>query len=176
MGKYERCLATRNFWDDSGHEWSKRTLDEKLVILAGFVQGGGSLKRVIENYADDRSEIYRSRIHWVIFDYIWRMMMVDVSLFDGRVTADRIKCLNNDELIRLLEGELKMCVKKTCWSGFDYKGEHEIVDCWIVSDEYKYDDTVLDQIEREHWRAHPEETITHYWNMAKRWDRQYCLY
>ena len=45
---YEACLATRDFWDDRGHEWTYKTLDEKLVILGGFVQRGGSLKRVIK--------------------------------------------------------------------------------------------------------------------------------
>ena len=33
---FERVLATRDFWDDLGHEWSYSTLDEKLVFLGVF--------------------------------------------------------------------------------------------------------------------------------------------
>ena len=88
---YEACLATRDFWDDCGHEWNYKTLDEKLVILGGFVQRGGSLKRVIKRYAEDRSEIYRSRIHWVIFRYIWRMIMGDEPMNNFNPMSSRIK-------------------------------------------------------------------------------------
>lgn len=174
LKQYETCLATRDFWDDCGHEWTYKTLEEKLVILGGFVQKGGDLKRVIKRYAEDRSEMYRSRIHWVIFTYIWRMMMVDEPV--QRPLSDRIKCLDNNELIRLMAEELKKCIKKTCRSGFDYKGQHYIESCWIVSDDNKYDDTILDQIEREHWRTYPNEPITSYWNKAKRWKRKHCLF
>ncbi len=48
---FEKCLASREFWDDYGHEWSYATLDEKQVFLGVFVQRGGDLKRVIERYA-----------------------------------------------------------------------------------------------------------------------------
>ena len=89
---YEACLATRDFWDDCGHEWTYKTLDEKLVILGGFVQRGGSLKRVIKRYAEDRSEIYRCRIHWVIFTYIWRMIIGDEPKNDINPMSGRIKC------------------------------------------------------------------------------------
>lgn len=172
LREYEARLASsREIWDDCSHEWSYSTLDGKLIILAGFVQKGGSLKCAIERYAEDRSEIYRSRIHWVIFRYIWRMIMGDKPM--KRPMYDRIRCLDNDELIRLLSEELKKCVKKTCKSGFDYKGQHYIESCWVVSDEYKYDDTILDQIEREHWRANPEEN---YFDKAERWERDYCLF
>ena len=173
---YEACLATRDFWDDCGHEWNYKTLDEKLVILGGFVQRGGSLKRVIKRYAEDRSEIYRSRIHWVIFRYIWRMIMGDEPMNNFNPMSSRIKCLDNDELIRLLSEELKKCVKQTCNTRYNRFGEHEIYTCWIVSDEYQYDDTALDKIERKHWRSNPDEPITLYWNKAKRWERKNCLF
>ena len=91
LKQYEACLATRDFWDDCGHEWNYKTLDEKLVILGGFVQRGGRLKRVIKRYAEDRSEIYRCRIHWVIFTYIWRMIMGKEPMNNFNPMSSRIK-------------------------------------------------------------------------------------
>ena len=177
LKQYEARLATRDFWDDCGHEWSYRTLDEKLVILGGFVQRGGSLKRVIKLYAKDRSEIYRCRIHWVIFDYIWRMIMVDVPKNNFNPMSMRIKSLENDELIKLLSEELKKCVKETCRTRYNRFGEHEIYTCWIVSNEYQYDDSALDKIERRHWRSHPDESMDHYFfQMPKRWEYKSCLF
>ena len=176
LSTYEKRLATRKFWDDAGCEWERITFDGKLIILAGFVQRGGNLKRVIKRYMEGRDEMYRSRIHWVILDYVWRMMMGDEPISMNRTLSDRIKCLDNDELLELLAEELKMCVKSTTRSGFNYRGQHVIESHWIVSEEYKFDDTILDQIEREHWRANPDESITKYWNMAKRWERKYCLF
>ena len=177
LKQYEACLATRDFWDDCGHEWTYRTLDEKLIILGGFVQRGGSLKRVIKRYAKDRSEIYRCRIHWVIFDYIWRMIMVDVPKNDYYPMSRRIKRLDNDELIKLLSEELKKCVKETCRTRYNRFGEHEIYTCWIVSNEYQYDDSALDKIERRHWRSHPDESIDHqFFQMPRRWEYKSCLF
>ena len=158
---YEACLATRDFWDDCGHEWTYKTLDEKLVILGGFVQRGGSLKRVIKRYVEDRSEIYRCRIHWVIFTYIWRMIMGKDPMNNFNPMSSRIKCLDNDELIKLLSDELKKCVKQTCDTRYN---------------RYQYDDTALDKIERKHWRSHPDEPFSIYLDKAKRWDWMKCLF
>ena len=177
----KRLAASREIWDDLSHEWSYSTFDEKLVILAGFVLKGGNLKRAVERYAEDRSEIYRCRIHWVIFNYIWRMMMNGESCLRNP-TADRIKCLDNDELLRLLAGELKMCVKKT--SEYVDVNRHkpgctpnyQTFESWIVSDEYKYNDTILDRIERKHWRANPDEGMWSYFGKAKRWEWKRCLF
>ena len=170
LKQYEACLAIRDFWDDCGHEWTYKTLDEKLVILGGFVQRGGSLKRVIKRYAEDRSEIYRCRIHWVIFTYIWRMIMVDEPMSDFNPMSRRIKCLENDELIKLLSEELKKCVKETCGTRYDRSGKHEVYNYWIVSNEYQYDDSALDKIERKHWRSNPDEPFGSYLFKAERWD------
>lgn len=181
--EYESRLASsREIWDDYSHEWSYSTFDEKLVILAGFVLKGGDLKRAIERYAEDRSEIYRSRIHWVVFGYIWRMMMGKESQFENKPTADRIKRLEMDELLRLLAEELKMCVKKT--TEFVYENRYKTnstpnfktYESWTVSDEYKYNDTILDTIEREHWRANPDEPFSSYLRKAERWKHKYCLF
>ena len=181
--EYEDCLASsREIWDDCSHEWSYSSLDEKIVILAGFVLKGGDLKRAIERYAEVRSEMYRCRIHWVVFRYIWRMMIGDESHYSQRATADRIKRLEMDELLRLLAEELRMCVKRT--TEFVYENRYKpnstpgfkTYESWTVSDEYKYNDTILDTIEREHWRAFPDEDFSYYLNKCKRWERKSCFF
>ena len=181
--EYEARLASsREIWDDYSHEWSYSTFDEKLVILAGFVLKGGDLKRAIERYAEERTETYRSRIHWVVFAYIWRMMMGKERPFDQKPTADRIKRLEMDELLRLLAEELKMCVKRG--TEFVYENRYrtdvptsfKTYESWTVSDEYKYNDTILDTIEREHWRAHTDESFDYYLGKCKRWGRQSCFF
>lgn len=183
LREYEACLASsREIWDDYSHEWTYSTFDEKLVILAGFVLKGGDLKRAIVHYAEERSETYRSRIHWVIFAYIWRMMMGKESQFENKPTADRIKRLEMDELLRLLVGELKMCVKRTTVFVNEnrYKPNsqpnYKTRESWTVSDEYKYNDTILDTIEREHWQAYPDEGFSYYLDKCKRWERKSCFF
>ncbi len=183
LREYEARLASsREIWDDYSHEWSYSSFDEKIVILGGFALKGGNFKRAIERYAEERSETYRSRIHWVVFGYIWRMMMGKESQFEYKPTADRIKRLDNDELLRLLAEELKMCVKRD--TVFVNENRYRIgsqpnyktYESWIVSDEYKYNDTILDTIEREHWRAFPDEDFSYYLNKSKRWVRKYCFF
>lgn len=183
LEEYEdRLASSREIWDDCSHEWSYSSLDEKIVVLAGFVLKGGDLKRAIERYAEVRSEMYRCRIHWVVFRYIWRMMIGDESHYSQRATADRIKRLEMDELLRLLAEELKMCVKRT--TEFVYENRYKpnstpgfkTYESWIVSDEYKYNDTILDAIEREHWRAFPDEDFSYYLNKSKRWARISCFF
>lgn len=183
LREYEARLASsREIWDDFSHEWSYSPFDEKIVILGGFALKGGNFKRAIERYAQERAETYRSRIHWVIFAYIWRMMMGKESQFENKPTADRIKRLEMDELLRLLSEELKMCVKRT--TEFVYENRYKpnstpgfkTYESWIVSDEYKYNDTILDTIEREHWRAFPDESFSSYLNKSKRWERNYCFF
>lgn len=177
---YERRLATRDFWDDCGHEWTHKTLEEKLVLLAGFVQRGGDLGKVMARYTEDRDEIYRSRIHWVIFDYIWHLMMPGQQV--GRPTSDRIKCLSSEELLRLLAELLQEKVKKSFKCeiirprGIPNGTPHiESFESWIV-DATEIDDTILDRIEREHWRANPDEPFSSYLRKAERWKHKYCLF
>ena len=76
--------------------------------------------------------------------------MGDEPMNNFNPMSSRIKCLDNDELIKLLSEELKKCVKETCRTRYNRFGEHEIYNCWIVSDEYQYDDSALDKIERQH--------------------------
>lgn len=104
------------------------------------------------------------------------------SQFENKPTADRIKRLEMDELLRLLAEELKMCVKRT--TAFVYENRYKpnstpgfkTYESWIVSDEYKYNDTILDTIEREHWRAFPDEDFSYYLNKCKRWERKSCFF
>ena len=91
--EYEARLASsREIWDDFSHEWSYSPFDEKIVILGGFALKGGNFKRAIERYAEERAETYRSRIHWVIFAYIWRMMMGKESQFETEVDDGCCQC------------------------------------------------------------------------------------
>lgn len=175
---YEMSLANREFWDDCGHDWSYMTMETKLIVLGGFVQKGGNLMDVIKRYAEDRSEMYRCRIHWVILRYIEQLMP---GTSYSRPTQDRIKCLSNEELVRLLSELLQDKVRKSCRIKTTYTNsvteniKKELVDCWIVDAE-KFDDTRLSSIEREHWASHPDEPATTYWAKVKRWDRDYCLF
>ena len=87
-----------------------------------------------------------------------------------------------DELLRLLAEELKMCVKRT--TEFVYENRYKpnstssfkTYESWIVSDEYKYNDTILDTIEREHWRVNPDENFDYYLRKCKRWERKSCFF
>ena len=79
---------------------------------------------------------------------------------------DRIKCLNKDELIRLLTLELKRDVQPSC----EMDKNHNIHEHWrLLSDEEQQSDVYLDRIERHHWRKHPEESPTQYFNRAEWW-------
>ena len=55
---YEGMMNSREYWDDLGAEWSWNTIEKKLGRLAGFVQQGGNLKKVINRYAKDHDERY----------------------------------------------------------------------------------------------------------------------
>ena len=104
------------------------------------------------------------------------MIMGDEPMSNFNPMSKRIKCLDNDELIKLLSEELKKCVKETCGTRYNRFGQHEIYNYWFVSNEYKYDDTALDKIERKHWRTNPDEPFSLYCNKAKRWERESCLF
>ncbi len=166
---YESFIESRQFWDDFACEYNDYTQEKKLVILAEFVNIGGNLEKVIKQYAENHDEIYRKRIHWVILYYIWRLMMGNDTMDYSHIVVDRIKCLDNDELIQLLTKELKKRVRKE-YSSIG-KTEH-----WVVSDKEKYNDEILDKIERNHWRTYPEELYSTYLRKAKRWEYKACLF
>ena len=166
---YESFIERRQFWDDFACEYNDYTQDKKLVILAGFVNIGGNLKKIIKQYAKDHDEIYRQRIHWVILHYIWRLIMGNDTMDYSHIVVDRIKCLDNDELIQLLTKELKKRVEK----------EHPSIgetEHWVISDKEKYNDEILDKIERKHWQTHPKELYSTYLRKGERWENKACLF
>ena len=105
---YEGMMNNRQYWDDLGAEWGWSTMEQKLVRLAGFVQQGGNLKKVINRYAKDHDKRYNSRIQYCVLCYILKLMVGDrMHWYEDEPLVNRIKCLNKDELVRLLTDELK---------------------------------------------------------------------
>ena len=164
---YELMMANREYWDDLGAEWSWSPVEKKLVRLAGLVQQGGSLKKVLTRYAKDHDERYNQRIQHCVLRYILKLMVGSrIKPYENEPLVNRIKCLNKDELIKLLTQELKRDVRPTCWMDKD----HRIHDCWeLLSDTQWMSDDNLDKIERHHWCTHPEESPTQYSNRANTW-------
>jgi hypothetical protein len=167
---YEGLIERNEYWDDSGDEADWLTMNQKLIRLAGFVQKGGDLAKVINNYTEDRAEYKRQRIQFSVVAYILKLMagekysikMKDVPL------VNRIKCLNRDELVELLTEELKRGVIKTEKYDKDYK----VHDDWKIlsdNDDFKINDENLDAIERRHWRENPDESFTTYSNRSDYW-------
>lgn len=174
---YECFIESRGFWDDFACEYNDYTQEEKLVILAGFVNIGGNLNNVIKQYAKNHDEIYRQRIHWVILHYIWRLMMGNDIMDYSAIVVDRIKCLDNDELIQLLTEELKKRVEKDCTSTINISTSNiNETEHWVISDKEKYNDEILDKIERKHWQTHPKELYSTYLRKGKRWENKACLF
>ena len=154
------------------------TIEAKLVKFAGFVNKGGDVKRVIRRYAKDREETYRSPIHWVLLQYIERMMVPPTLPDDIENPTSRIMCLNNDELIRLFTELLKDRVRKTCdrvSMVINGKMEYRYKDCWEI-DNQTYDDSILSRIEEDHRRAHPHESEKAYKARSRRWANRYCFF
>lgn len=164
---YEGMMNNRQYWDDLGAEWSWSTMEQKLVRLAGFVKQGGNLKKVINRYAKEHDNRYNCRIQYVILVYILKLMVGNrMKWYQDEPLVNRIKCLNKDELVRLLTAELKRDVVPSC--RLDKDGR--IHDHWeLLSDREWMSDVNLDRIERHHWRTHPEESPTQYSNRANTW-------
>lgn len=164
---YEGMMANREYWDDLGAEWNYSTIEKKLVRLAGFVQLGGNLKKVINHYAKDHDDQYNRRIQFCVLYYILKLMVGDrLQWYSKEPLVDRIKCLNKDELIRLLTLELKRDVQPSC----EMDKNHKAHEHWrLLSDDEQQSDIYLDRIERHHWRIHPHESATQYFNRATIW-------
>lgn len=167
VSDYEQMMANREYWDDLGAEWSWSPVEKKLVRLAGLVKQGGSLKRVLTRYAKNHDEEYRHRIQHCVLCYILRLMVGDrIKPHENEPLVNRIKCLNQDELIKLLTLELKRDVQPSCWMD----DNHNIHEYWkLQSDAEWMSDEYLDKIERKHWRNHTEESATQYFNRASSW-------
>ena len=160
LDEYEGLIGSREYWDDLADEWKWSSIGEKLVRLAGFVQMGGNLKKIINHYAREKDEYKRQRIQYCIVDYILKLMVGDrFHASEDVPLVNRIKRLDKNELVRLLTAELKRDVQKGGVFDKDYK-EHEN---WrLLSDEKWMSDEILDKIEHKHWHDNPEESFDSY--------------
>lgn len=157
------CLATRTYWDIYGAEAESKSLEDKLKALGHFVQEGGDIANVVELYVDGREDQSQlEAVQWAIFYYLEYMINAREPLkpYEFSPTALRIMRLEKEELLELLEKELKRCVT------VDYKGLSTITGVDSPNDKN------LDLIERRHWRTHPEESIYTYDGKTRRWDRR----
>ena len=156
-------LSTRTYWDVFGAEAESKTLEEKLMTLGRFVQEGGDIANVVELYVDGREDQAElESVQWAIFYYLEYMINATESLkpYEYAPTALRIMRLEKEELLELLEKELRRCVI------IDEKGQAAITGVDSPNDRN------LDFIERRHWRTHPDESIYTYDGKARRWNRR----
>ena len=77
LNEYEGLIETNQYWDDSGDEANWLTMDQKLIRLAGFVQKGGDLAKVITNFAETHDDYKRKRIQFCVGSYILKLMAGD---------------------------------------------------------------------------------------------------
>ena len=111
LKEYEGLVCRREYWDRLGTEWRWSSVEEKIIRLAGFVQKGGNLKKIINHYAKDRDETYRREIQHCILEYILVLMAGDsIKIYRNSPFVNRIKRLDKDELVKeltkLLECEI----------------------------------------------------------------------
>ena len=170
LNEYEGLIETNQYWDDSGDEANWLTMDQKLIRLAGFVQKGGDLAKVITNYAENHDEYKRKRIQFRVGSYILKLMAGDRYTINTKDVplVDRIKCLNKEELVELLSQELTRGVVKTEKYDKDYK-THEDWEVLSNNDDLRISDENLDAIERRHWHENPDESFTTYSNRSDYW-------
>ena len=167
LKEYEGMMANREYWDDLGAEWNWSSMEKKLVRLAGFVQQGGSLKKVLNRYTKDRDEEYTNRIQFCVLEYILKLMVGNrIKPYEKVPLVDRIKRLNKDELVELLTKELKRDVVPSS----EMDKNHKFHEHWrLLSDDEWLSDEILDKIEYRHWRKHPEEPFSQYLRRSEFW-------
>jgi hypothetical protein len=167
LKEYEGLIARREYWDDISEEWSWSTTEQKLVRLAGFVQQGGDLAKLIDKYAEGRDDDYRHRIQFCLLSYILKLMVGERMHSNSNAPlVSRIKRLNKEELVELMTEELKRDVKKSEKMDSDFS-IHE--DWELLSDKEWMSDEILDRIEYRHWHEHPEESWGTYSFREKYW-------
>ena len=165
LDEYEGLICRREYWDNIAEEWRWSTVDEKIVRLAGFVQHGGDLKKILNCYAKAHDEEYRRCIQYCELEYVLRLLKKDEDIPTKYLPVDRVKRLNKDELTEILSDLLRQSVKKQ----YDMDSM-EIKECW----EIKYDnkltpDELMDEVEGKHWRANPEESFNSYLKRSEIW-------
>ena len=166
LDEYEGLIARREYWDNIAEEWRWSSIDEEIVRLAGFVQQGGNLKKILNRYAKAHDEDYRRCIQYCQLEYVLRLLKKKEDMPSKYLPIDRVKRLKKDELTKFLSDLLKQSVKKS----YDMDDKLEIKECW----EIKYDnkltpDELLDKVEGKHWRANPDESFDSYLNRSKVW-------
>lgn len=173
LKEYIGYIARREYWDGFAHEWTYSPMEAKLIRLGGFVLKGGDLNEVLDRYAEDRAFTYRYEIQFRVISYIINLMSGGtLDIYTDSVTLDRIKRLDKEELVQLLTEELKRRIRQTC--SF-INGNIEKV--WEISKGDLLKDDILDKIEREHWRSHPEESFSWYLKKTNRWTApDFCLW
>ncbi len=168
LNEYEGLVCRREYWDGLGTEWGWSSVEEKIIRLAGFVQQGGNLKKIINRYAKDRDETYRREIQHCILEYILVLMAGDIiEIYRNSPFVDRIKRLDKDELVKLLSDQLKASVRERYYMD----KSHTIQLGWEIRYENKLSpDEYMDKVDRRHSRKHPEETFYTFMNRPKQWD------
>lgn len=173
LEEYSDYLASREYWDGFAHEWTYSPMEAKLIKLGGFVLKGGRLDKVLDEYAKGRDFSYRHEIQRCVLIYIMELLSGGtLSIYMKSVTLDRIKRLDKEELVQLLTEELKRRIRQT----YSFINRHlELI--WEVSRDDLLKDDILEKIEREHWRSHPEESFSWYLNKTRRWDNpDFCIW
>lgn len=167
LKEYEGLICRREYWDGLGTEWGWSSVEEKIIRLAGFVQQGGNLKKIINRYAKDRDETYRREIQHCILEYILVLMAGDcIKIYRNSPFVERIKRLDKEELVKLLSDQLKTSVRRICYmEGGGIKEGWEIrYDNPLTPDEY------MDKVDRKHFRKYPNESFTTFLDRYKLWD------
>lgn len=166
LKEYEGLVCHREYWDGVGTEWGWSSVEEKIIRLAGFVQQGGNLKKIINRYAKDRDETYRREIQYCILEYILVLMAGDsIKVYKNSPFVDRIKCLDKEELVKLLSDQLKTSVRRIY-----YMEGGGIKEGWKIRyDNPKTPDELLDKIDRQHCRKYPDETYYEWSHRPEKW-------
>ena len=168
LKEYEGLVCRREYWDRLGTEWRWSSVEEKIIRLAGFVQKGGNLKKIINHYAKDRDETYRREIQHCILEYILVLMAGDsIKIYRNSPFVNRIKRLDKDELVKLLSDQLKDSVRESYY----IDRSHTIQLYWEIRYNNKLTpDEYMDKVDRKHFRKYPDEAFTTFLDRFKLWD------
>lgn len=166
LDEYEGLIARREYWDQLGTEWGWSSVEEKIIRLAGFVQQGGNLKKILNRYAKSHDEEYRREIQYCELRYVLELFKNRKDMSMEYLPVDRVKRLNKDELTKLLSDLLKKSVRK----GYELDSQYQTQENWDI----KYTEKLtpseyMDKVEGMHWRANPDEPFDSYLNRSKIW-------
>lgn len=159
LEEYEAILANREYWDDFACEWGFSNLEQKLIRMAGFVQRGGDLNRVILRYAEGREYTYRVTIQSCLMKYVEHFVSKDQWYM-------RIVRLEKEEVVKLLSELLKASVKDNCEYDRYNKKYHSVS---LLETKGVDTEAIISAIEKEHKETHPDETIEEVRKRAKAW-------